>query len=222
MMAPRILVLCSRNVCRSPLAARLLAHGVRGAASVDSAALEPADGASACREANRCGAELGAPVGPHRSRQVSAEDIRGADLVITMTVGHRAAVVRMDPSARTRTFTLRELGLLAGSPGVPGGRHLDSPEDSGVSILFSSWVKGLDAARVHVPLPRAEEPEPSFLARIVGRRAPDSRRDPLDIADGHADAQEGAHDGTLRAVVESCVRLWAPLSVALGGSGPTR
>lgn len=219
-MAPHILVLCSRNVCRSPLAARLLAHGVRGTASVDSAALEIAHGAPACEAASQRGAEMGAPTDTHRSTRVSTEAIGRADLVITMTVEQRGAVVRMDPSARSRTFTLRELGLLAGAPGVPGARRLPPPEDPAVSILFSSWVKGLDAARVRTPLPRAEEPQASFIGRLTGRRGRGTRPDPLDIPDGHADPRSGAHDATLQAVVESCVRLWAPLSVALGDPSP--
>lgn len=53
------------------------------------------------------------PMEGFAARQISAELIRAADLVLTMTREQRAAVVGAVPEAVRRTFTLREFADLA-------------------------------------------------------------------------------------------------------------
>ncbi len=113
----RILVVCTGNVCRSPLAERLLQAYLSDRASVRSAGVQGLDRAEmdplAAAELARRG---GDPAG-FRSRRVTPAAVREADLVLTMTTAQRSAVLADEPTALTRTFTLRELAhLLADAP----------------------------------------------------------------------------------------------------------
>lgn len=109
-----ILVVCTANICRSPLAELLLASrldlrrfevasaGVRGWQS------QPMDAAVQTQAVR-----LGLDPEPFRSRPLRAEHVAVADLVLTATREHRAGVLDLDPTALRRTFTLREFARLA-------------------------------------------------------------------------------------------------------------
>lgn len=112
-MTLRILAVCTANVCRSPVAERLLARHLSGCgidAAVRSAGVRGgrlpvhADTALAARE-------LDLDLRDHRSRLLTPELItdEGTDLVIGMTREHLREIVAMDPDAWPRTFTLKEL-----------------------------------------------------------------------------------------------------------------
>ena len=112
-MALRILVVCTANVCRSPMAAALLARHC-AAAGVDvqvaSAGTEggrlPVD-----PEAVRVMAEHGLDIAGHRSRRLDRAmvEVEGEHLVIAMTRDHVRTVATMASGAFRRTFTAKEL-----------------------------------------------------------------------------------------------------------------
>src|SRR4051794_360219 len=54
------------------------------------------------------------PLDDFSARQVTPDQIRGADLVLAMTREHRSAIVTAVPSAVRSTFTLREFAELVG------------------------------------------------------------------------------------------------------------
>jgi protein-tyrosine phosphatase len=117
----RILLVCTGNICRSPLAERLLRARlpvVLGPAAADRFQLSSAgtcarDGVGmdpvAAQELRRLG---GDPSG-FRSRQLVAEHVEATDLVLTATLAHRSAVLSEAPQALRRTFTIRELSAIA-------------------------------------------------------------------------------------------------------------
>ena len=85
---PRILVMCTGNLCRSPLVEVLLdrdlaAEGLE--ADVSSAGLAAPPGATPDRHLRRVAGDLGVDVDGHRSRPASVGDLRAADLILTMT-----------------------------------------------------------------------------------------------------------------------------------------
>jgi protein-tyrosine-phosphatase len=117
----RVLYVCTGNICRSAVAERLLRRDLEarlGARSelvqVDSAGVrglvgEPIDADSAAALT-----ALGGDPAGFAARRLDAELVQGADLILTANRKHRANVVRLDPSAARRTFTMRELAWLAG------------------------------------------------------------------------------------------------------------
>lgn len=114
-MADRILLVCTANECRSPYAMSVL-HSMLAAAgsrevAVVSAGFDVLPGHRICAEVARRSAALG--VQPeHRARPLHTEDVESASLVLVAERRHRAAIVRMSPSASARTFTLTEAAAL--------------------------------------------------------------------------------------------------------------
>jgi protein-tyrosine phosphatase len=120
-----ILVLCTANVCRSPMATAMLARelAARGQQARVTSAGMAADGkASVPGEVAAVLAGYGLDVTGHRSTQVTAGDLARADLVLTMAREHLRHAVVLEPLTWPRAFTLRELarrGARAG-PRAPG------------------------------------------------------------------------------------------------------
>jgi protein-tyrosine phosphatase len=119
-----ILVLCTANVCRSVIAAALLARRLDTAgasASVRSAGILSA-GDPPAPEVVSALASHGLDVSAHRSRRIGADGLARADLVLTMTREQLRHAVVTAPRVWPRAFTLKELvrrGHLAG-PRPPG------------------------------------------------------------------------------------------------------
>ena len=108
---PRVLVVCTGNLCRSPLAQAVLAQRLSSAdlaAEVSSAGLAAPSGRSPDDKLVRVGDELGVDVRAHRSAPITTGQVENADLILTMTVEHARQVVRLVPDAASRTVPLRE------------------------------------------------------------------------------------------------------------------
>jgi len=87
-----LLVVCSGNICRSPMVAEILRHraGERGLDHlvVESAGTLGLSGQPASPEAVAALAEIGIDLSHHRSRGLAAADLQRASLVLVMTRGH--------------------------------------------------------------------------------------------------------------------------------------
>jgi protein-tyrosine phosphatase len=110
---PRILIVCTANQCRSPIAegllrAELATRGIE--ASVDSAGLMPG-GMPATTTALEVLAGRGIDLAAHRSRTLGDADVDlgGADLVLAMERRHAQEAALLVPDAKARTFTLVDL-----------------------------------------------------------------------------------------------------------------
>ena len=107
-MTATILVLCTGNATRSVIAgAALRAHVpdvevlTAGTMSIDGLPMS---------WRTRAGFEsVGLPTPPHRSRQVVADDLERATLVIALAPEHAERVRRTHPEAASKTVTLRRL-----------------------------------------------------------------------------------------------------------------
>ncbi|ADG73662.1 protein tyrosine phosphatase [Cellulomonas flavigena DSM 20109] len=125
----RILVVCTGNICRSPAVERLLAARLVGSdVEVTSAGTRAVVGHPVSDLMVPLVRGAGASADGFAARQLTADLVRDADLVIALTRGHRSAIVELVPAAVRRTFTLLELARLvahvdptvvhaAGSPG---------------------------------------------------------------------------------------------------------
>jgi len=115
-----ILVVCTANICRSPIAERLLRHSLGARLGpavaqfhVSSAGTEALVGEAIHPHSATMLDELGARSSGFHSRAVTPAYLSGADLVLTATRAHRAACVSLAPATIGRTFTLKQLARLA-------------------------------------------------------------------------------------------------------------
>ncbi|MCD9022235.1 low molecular weight protein arginine phosphatase [Cohnella silvisoli] len=109
----RILIVCTGNTCRSPMAEAMLKDlAARGGKPLEikSAGVSTASGL---------------PISPHAaatlrkrklvlpgpSTSLSAEEVAWANLILTMTAGHKRAILQKFPAAISKTFTLKEYAL---------------------------------------------------------------------------------------------------------------
>src|SRR5258706_10919652 len=84
--ALNVLILCTGNICRSPMAEALLRARLeqRGVDATVSSAGITFEGRAATDEAIKAAAGYGVDITRHRSRIMSAELLDGADLIIAM------------------------------------------------------------------------------------------------------------------------------------------
>jgi protein-tyrosine phosphatase len=114
-MAFRVLVVCTGNISRSPMAELLIRNAVGGdrdlvvsSAGVHALVGQPMDaGAAAAMR------ELGLDPAGHRARQFEPVMAAGADLVLTAERDHLEVVLKQAPTALRRTFTIREFVRIA-------------------------------------------------------------------------------------------------------------
>jgi protein-tyrosine phosphatase len=102
-----VLVVCTGNSCRSPMAHVLLADLLTGApAFVYSAGTGAPVGAPATAAAIEVMREPGLDLTRHRAQQLEPGMVRAADLILVMEALHRDYVVELVPEARGRTRLL--------------------------------------------------------------------------------------------------------------------
>lgn len=106
----RILLVCTGNICRSPLAAGLLERALAERSitgiSVSSAGTGAWDGAPVSEGAYLVALERGLDLSSHRARLLTRELVEGADLILTMARHHRARVDEL--GGEGRVFVLGE------------------------------------------------------------------------------------------------------------------
>ena len=115
-----ILVVCTGNVCRSPIAEGFLRAALTrrmgaDAPSVSSAGTAGWDGSAAMAESVQAARERGVEIGAHVARRLEASHLAAADLIVTMAAEHRDAVAAWEPRTADRIFTLKELVRLVES-----------------------------------------------------------------------------------------------------------
>ncbi len=114
-----VVLVCTGNTCRSPMGEMLLKKLVSeklGCSIADleqkgvviaSAGVAATPGCVASIEAVEVLQELGLDLSKHESQPLTDKLVRHADMILTMTGGHRHAILRRWPEASSRTFTLR-------------------------------------------------------------------------------------------------------------------
>lgn len=147
-----VLVVCSANVCRSPVVETLLARrladaGVPGDVSVQSAGWGAEPGTPACFLADDW---LARPPG-RVSVSLAGVLLESADLVLALDRRARGACAVLDPACRPRLFTLNQAAALAAlvSSSLRSGATPDgAPRLPAAGPDRLRWLVGeLDAAR---------------------------------------------------------------------------
>lgn len=135
---PRFLVVCTANICRSPMGEALLRHRLTEI-GVDATVLSTgqlAAGVEVSRNSVVAMAERGLDIAGRRSVVTSAKHVAGADVILTMGRSHVRKVIEVDLAAWPRTFPLRAVvrrALLVG-PRTP-------------RETLAAWVARLHAGR---------------------------------------------------------------------------
>lgn len=150
-------MVCTGNVCRSPLAELLLSArlGALEGVSASSAGTDAVDGEKMTAQASEIAIRLGAPergVAEHRARRLESWMLREAELVLALTRDHRGAIVRLEPSATRRTFTLREFAHVADSIRTPDPSDPARHERLQTGVATAASLRG-----VVPPLHRPED-----------------------------------------------------------------
>jgi protein-tyrosine phosphatase len=122
-----ILFVCTGNICRSPMAERmLLARLPTGSpVAVASAGTRALAGYGMDANAARVLTEFGGNPAGHVAGRLSAQRVQAADLVLTAASLHRSEVLAVEPMALRRTFTMREFARLAAALPAPDGPPTD-------------------------------------------------------------------------------------------------
>lgn len=113
-----VLVVCSGNTCRSPMAAAYLRQALAEAGApgvrVESAGLHAVPGLPAAAEAQEAVARDGLSLAEHRSRPLDEAAVAAADLILAMTRAQADELRRRFPAVAERVALWREWA--AGSP----------------------------------------------------------------------------------------------------------
>lgn len=112
----RILLVCTGNICRSPLAEALMRRALEPypdlEAEVVSAGTGAWEGAPASEGAYLVAMEHGLDLSAHRARLLTRDLVRASDLILTMARHHRVRVQELGGEGRTHL-----LGEYAGLSG---------------------------------------------------------------------------------------------------------
>lgn len=114
-----VLIVCTGNTCRSPMAERLLQSMLAKSLGcgpeqlsekgilVMSAGMAAFPGGRAAREAIETLNQYGIDLSNHSSQPLGEQAVRHADLILTMTQSHMQTLLRQWPAAGPRAFSVR-------------------------------------------------------------------------------------------------------------------
>lgn len=140
----RVLLVCSGNTCRSPMAGALLQHLWNGdeALEVLTAGTATVQGLPATSHAVTTMQEHGLDLTGHRSQPVTPSLLKSVDLVLAMTAGHREALRAQFPAHAQKVYTLAEYAGSASDVRDPYGGPLDEYRRTAQSLaeLLSAAV----------------------------------------------------------------------------------
>jgi tRNA threonylcarbamoyl adenosine modification protein (Sua5/YciO/YrdC/YwlC family) len=114
-----IVIVCTGNTCRSPMAEAIMRRltaeklGCSGSeveqrgVTIMSAGVAATAGGCAAPEAVETMRQHGLDISRHETQPLTEKLVRHADLILTLTTGHRQQIVRRWPEAAGRTVTMR-------------------------------------------------------------------------------------------------------------------
>lgn len=141
-----VLLVCTGNTCRSPMAAVILISlGAERGVRVLSAGTDASHGVPASAEAQRVAEHHGLSLGAHRSTPLAPELVEWADHVLVMEGYHKRVVERM--GAAEKVTLLSEYGGDGGDIADPIGGPAETYE-SLFSVLGGYLTSFLETEKV--------------------------------------------------------------------------
>jgi protein-tyrosine-phosphatase len=113
-----ILVVCTGNTCRSPMAERLLKEAIKDSGkniksyNVYSAGLSTANGMKASGNSIQILKENNIDLSDHNSIELTEELLNKSDMALTMTRAHKNFLVQAVPNCANKVYTFREFADL--------------------------------------------------------------------------------------------------------------
>ncbi|MEL7649641.1 MAG: low molecular weight protein arginine phosphatase [Sedimentibacter sp.] len=144
-----ILLVCTGNTCRSSMAEGIFKHMLKinniDHITVSSAGLSAFEGDIANEKAIEVLKRQGIDISGHKSRQLTAKLIDDSDLILTMTAGHKAAILKYAPGSGNKVYTLREY---AGKNGRTTNRSPDIHDPYGMD--YSVYESVMNEIRIEI------------------------------------------------------------------------
>ena len=150
-----VLLVCTGNTCRSPMAETLLRHemsqrfqslfapGQPPPVVAVSAGLSAYPGGAASPEAVSVMQSRGLNLKDHQSRPLTQRLLKQADLVLTMTASHRQAILGRWPEASQKTYLLSKNGRDVADPyGGPVPIYAACADE--IASFIKHWVQWID------------------------------------------------------------------------------
>jgi protein-tyrosine phosphatase len=138
-----VLVVCVGNICRSPLAERLLRQALPEL-EVSSAGINALVGKPADKTASKVAAAHGLSLHGHRARQFTPEIGTAHDLILVMEPGHKREIARIAQHLNGRVMLFDKW---TGDTGIadPYLRSVEFHENTYAAILAAAqaWAKQL-------------------------------------------------------------------------------
>lgn len=112
---PSVLIVCTANICRSPMAEALLRARLQKEQpggqewQVESAGTWAPEGEIAAKYSRQVMAERGLDISAHRARTVTAQMLKSFNLILTMEAGQKEALQIEFPDIANRVFLLSEM-----------------------------------------------------------------------------------------------------------------
>ena len=169
MLGPRVLLVCTANICRSPAAERLLAARLGPEIEFFSRGVRAVPGAAMCDVSANFVLTQGGDPGRHQARQLELADIKSSTLILTASQRHRTAVIEMRPSAQVRTFTLAQAARIAQWRAGRG----DLPLDADLPDRLLWLLEEMDAGRGSAPRPVPESTDDLPDPHLSNAKHPD-------------------------------------------------
>lgn len=155
-----VTVVCTANVCRSPMAAALLRHAFAAEESpvrdlvVHSAGISAMGGDGASAHSVKALEKVGLKLGEHRSQMITAGMVKESLVLFVMTDSHRYILEELFPDNAPPIKLFREL--------MPEGSELQIPDPYGMDLAAyeasrDSMVEALPSIVAYVKKLLAEE-----------------------------------------------------------------
>ena len=142
-----ILVVCTANICRSPMAEAILRHqleklGLSAKVTVRSAGVWAKQGNEASENGVRVLARRGITLTGHRSQPASRDLLEQADIILVMEESHRRTLFHEAPQHLGKIFLLTEMARGHDDVDDPYGGPIKAYENT-VTLLEDLITTGL-------------------------------------------------------------------------------
>ncbi len=119
-----VLIVCTGNTCRSPMAEGILKKMLGGDDSVEvlSGGLMAHEGERVSEDAVEVLAAMNIDISSHTAKNINGDVVRDADLILTMTQAHKDMICAVyGPDAAKKTYTICEYAHFDGEIADPFG-----------------------------------------------------------------------------------------------------